>query len=126
MKKKTISIIVILLLAGVANAARISFDEEEKEKQSKPDKTGNQEEPCYDITSTYYGNTGMLAIRFNSTIENVDIYVYKNGEPIIAMENLSKFSGSTEWINLYCYGGGDYTVYIMADATIAGYIDICI
>ncbi len=125
MKKKIYTFLTILLLTGNCHATPVVPDEEEEENK-RTDKNGHQEEPCYDISSTYYGNTGILAIRFNSTIENVDIYVYKNGEPIIAMENLSKFSGSTEWINLYCYGGGDYTVYIMADATIAGYIDICI
>ena len=126
MKKKTISIIVILLLAGVANAARISFDEEENEKQSKPDKTGNQEEPCYDITSTYFESTGQLSIRFVSSIAHVNIEVCRDGETVMSLSDLNKAKGSYEWINLGCLGCGDYDIFVTVDDCIIHYVSITI
>ena len=126
MKKKTISIIVILLFAGVANATSISFDEEEYEKQSKPDKTGNQEEPCYDISSTYFGATGQLAIRFATSIAHVNIEICSGDETIMSLSDLNKAKGSYEWINLSCFGCGDYDIFVTVDDCIIHYVSITI
>lgn len=128
MKKKIYTIISMLLLAKACHAIPFfpNDNEEEENENKKQEKTGNQEGACYNITSTYYSNTGMLAIRFGANVSHVDIYAYKNGEPIIALEDLSKANGSTEWINLNCYGSGEYTIYVMVDNIIASFIEICI
>lgn len=126
MKKKIITMMMVSLLVSSINATTNLPDEEEEEKEQPKNNTGNQEGACYNITSTYYSNTGMLAIRFGANVSHVDIYAYKNGEPIIALEDLSKANGSTEWINLNCYGSGEYTIYVMVDNIIASFIEIYI
>ncbi|MBP3195559.1 MAG: hypothetical protein J6N21_00940 [Butyrivibrio sp.] len=125
MKKKIYTIMSMLLIAGLCYSTPTIPDDEEEEEH-KREKNEHQEGACYNITSTYYSNTGMLAIRFGANVSHVDIYAYKNGEPIIALEDLSKANGSTEWINLNCYGSGEYTIYVMVDNIIASFIEICI
>ena len=127
MKKKTYTIMSMLLLAGICYAIPSYPDDNGENEKERPSHTsGQNENTYYNITSTYYSNTGMLAIRFGTNVSHVDIYVYKNGEPIIALEDLSKANGSTEWVNLNCYGSGDYTIYVMVDNIIASFIEIYI
>lgn len=126
MKKIAFTFIALFLFGGICNANLPLLDNEEEEEKKPRDKNGHQEEYPYNISFFYYSNTGMLAIRFGANVSHVDIYAYKNGEPIIALEDLSKANGSTEWINLNCYGSGEYTIYVMVDNIIASFIEICI
>lgn len=127
MKKKIYTIMSILLLTGICHAAPVILDDkEEKENDKKHEKHGNQEEPCYDITSTYLESTGQLSIRFVSSIAHVNIEVCRDGETVMSLSDLNKAKGSYEWINLSCFGSGDYDVYVTVDDCIIHYVSITI
>lgn len=68
MKKVLFTMMSAFLFAVICNAMPILPDDIEEEKETPRNKTGNQEEPCYDISSTYFGATGQLAIRFATSI----------------------------------------------------------
>ena len=125
MKKKIYIIMSILILTGTCHAIPVAPDEE-KEENWKKEKHGNQEEPCYDITSTYFESTGQLSIRFVSSIAHVNIEVCRDGETVMSLSDLNKAKGSYEWINLSCLGSGDYDVYVTVDECIIHYVSITI
>ncbi len=125
MKKKIYIIMSILILTGTCHAIPVAPDEE-KEENWKKEKHGNQEEPCYDITSTYFESTGQLSIRFVSSIAHVNIEVCRDGETVMSLSDLNKAKGSYEWINLGCLGCGDYDIFVTVDDCIIHYVSITI
>ena len=125
MKKKLYSVMSILLLAGTCHAIPVVPDDNEEEDWKK-EKTGNHEEPCYDISSTYFGATGQLAIRFATSIAHVNIEICSGDETIMSLSDLNKAKGSYEWINLSCFGCGDYDIFVTVDDCIIHYVSITI
>lgn len=125
MRKKLFTMMVLSFFTCISNATLPCSDVEEEEKTPRH-KNGHQEEPCYDISSTYFGATGQLAIRFESSIAHVNIEVCRDGETIMGLSDLNKAKGSYEWINLGCLGCGDYDVYVTVDDCIIHYVSITI
>lgn len=125
MKKIIYTFLTILLLTGICHATPVVPDEEEEENK-RTDKNGHQEEPCYDISSTFFGATGQLAIRFSTSIPHVNIEVCRDGETVMSLSDLNKAKGSYEWINLGCLGCGDYDIFVTVDDCIIHYVSITI
>ena len=127
MKRKEYAIIAMLLLAGTSYALpRVTGDIENEEKEIPKERNNGQEEPCYDISSTFFGATGQLAIRLSTSIPHVNIEVCRDGETIMGLSDLNKAKGSYEWINLGCLGCGDYDIFVTVDDCIIHYVSITI
>jgi len=126
MKKVLFTMMSAFLFAVICNAMPILPDDIEEEKETPRNKTGNQEEPCYDISSTYFGATGQLAIRFATSIAHVNIEICSGDETIMSLSDLNKAKGSYEWINLSCFGCGDYDIFVTVDDCIIHYVSITI
>lgn len=127
MKRKKYVMITMLFMVITNQALPMTPDVIEKDEKEIPiERNNGQEEPCYDITSTYFESTGQLSIRFVSSIAHVNIEVCRDGETVMSLSDLNKAKGSYEWINLGCLGCGDYDIFVTVDDCIIHYVSITI